>query len=214
MLQLLEPKSSAPFHAEIAWPNHARRTMSGDGLAAISDEGVNLAIWQRADAPTIAAGDLDDVDDVAVTLWVAELAEAVPAALVAARFGARDGAMLARDIVDLATRFAALLAIDRVAIRLEVVETDACRRFHADYVAVRLICSYVGPGTQWLDNRDAAALGEGADLAELTPRSIATGDVALFKGRDRTDMPIVHRSPPVAATGELRLVLVIDPPRP
>ena len=213
MLQVFEPKSFPSFPAGLAWPDHARRTASGNGLAAILEDGVNLAIWQRRGSPKIAAADLDDVDDISVALPVTELAAAVPAALDAAGFGACDTALLGRDIVDLATRFASLMAIDRVAIRLEVVETDACRRFHADYVAVRLICSYVGPGTQWLDDRDAVALSDGTDVTELNVRSIATGDVALFKGRDRTGTPIVHRSPPVAATGKRRLVLVIDPAR-
>jgi len=100
-----------------------------------------------------------------------------------------------------------------VAIRLEVIETNACRKFHADHVTARLICSYAGPGTQWIDDRDAMALAGGADPATLTVRQVATGDVALFKGHDRSETPIVHRSPPIAGTGTRRLVLVIDPAR-
>ncbi|PXB00071.1 DUF1826 domain-containing protein [Nostoc sp. 3335mG] len=216
MLLIQEPKPAATatsFCTDPAWPAHAWLTMQARGLNAIHDDGVNLAIWRRSDAPSIAADDLETCDDVALTVAVPALATEIPAALAAAGYAERERGLLAQDIVALGSQFAALLDLDRVAVRLEVIETDACRRFHADYVAVRLISSYVGPGTQWLDNGDALAMAKGAEVAELTIRSIATGDVALFKGRDRTVAPIVHRSPPVAATGERRLVLVIDPAR-
>lgn len=192
---------------------HASRTTHGRGLEAILAEPVNLAIWQRSDAPRIGASDLDTVEDVAVVVPAGEGAP-IADALAAAGYADRVATPLSHDIADLAGRFAMLLGLDRVAIRLEVVETDACRRFHADYVAVRMICTYVGPGTQWLANDDAEALAAGVEPAAAAIRSIATGDVALFKGRDRSDTPIVHRSPPIAGTGARRLVLVIDPPRP
>ncbi|MFD1033266.1 DUF1826 domain-containing protein [Sphingomonas hankookensis] len=189
------------------FPDHVRLVGRIDDLATIRLPAVNLAIWQRDGTPVV--DDLDTVDDVAVTLMVDALSDGLPEALRAAGYA---DAALGRDIVDLATQFAALMESAAVAIRLEVIETDACRKFHADYVTARLICSYVGPGTQWLDTGDAAALAGGSDPATLTLRQVATGDVALFKGRGWSeDAPIVHRSPPVAATGERRLVLVIDP---
>ncbi len=189
------------------FPDHVRLVGRFDDLAAIRLPGVNLTIWQRDGTPVV--DDLDAVDDVAVTLAVDALSVGVPAALHMAGY---DDAALGRDIVDLATQFAVLMDTTAVAIRLEVIETDACRKFHADHVTARLICSYAGPGTQWIDDRDAMALAGGADPATLTVRQVATGDVALFKGRGWSeDAPIVHRSPPVAATGKRRLVLVIDP---
>ncbi|MEN2748054.1 DUF1826 domain-containing protein [Sphingomonas sp. T9W2] len=197
-------KPSAP-------PAHACTTVEGQGLAAILGDPVNLAIWQRDDAPVVDVGDLDAVADVAVIV-PAGARSAIPDALIAAGYDDALATRLGHDIGDLTARFAALLALDRVAIRLEVIETDACRRFHADYVAVRLICTYAGPGTQWLANDDALALAAGVE--PTTIRSIATGDVALFKGRDQSDTPIVHRSPPIMGTGTRRLVLVIDPARP
>ena len=46
------------------------------------------------------------------------------------------------------------------------------------------------------------------DLAAEVP----TGAVGVFKGRLLLDPPtILHRSPPISATGERRLVLAIDP---
>ena len=90
--------------------------------------------------------------------------------------------------------------------------SDGSGTFHADYVSLRLILTYAGPGTQWLDQGDAARLHDGAAIETLCVRAIPTGDVALFKGRKwARDAPIIHRSPPIADTGQRRLVLVIDP---
>ena len=39
-----------------------------------------------------------------------------------------------------------------------------------------------------------------------------TGAVAVFKGRMLLDPPtVLHRSPPITASGERRLLLAIDP---
>ena len=52
-------------------------------------------------------------------------------------------------------------------------------------------------------------------LRDETPRSLAPGAVGLFKGRILAgEQAIVHRSPPIAGTGEARLLLVIDSPPP
>lgn len=99
----------------------------------------------------------------------------------------------------LAALHARLLGEQRVTIRLEVVETDACRKFHADFVTVRTITTYFGRGTQWMRR--------GEDQAH----ELAAGTVGLFKGRlAQAEPSILHRSPPIADSGETRLVLVID----
>ena len=91
--------------------------------------------------------------------------------------------------------------VGAVTIRLEPVTTDACKQLHADYVTVRLLTTYVGRGTQWSEEAATEAM-----------HSLACGDIALFKGRLLLDPPtVLHRSPPIAGTGERRLLLVIDP---
>jgi len=194
-------------------PSHVR---IGDGigdLCAIRSEGINLAIWQRGyPVASIDTDGLEAVDDLAVVRPVDRLAMILPADLQAAGYPVAIADLLGADMTMLARAFAKIVGAARVAIRLDVVETDACRRFHADYVTARLICTYIGPGTQWLDAADAAALGEGVAVGRLTICSLSTGDVGIFKGRTWSpDAPIVHRSPPIVATGERRLLLVIDP---
>ena len=73
----------------------------------------------------------------------------------------------------------------------------------ADYVTLRLLCTYAGPGTQWCRAAAPDAIYE-----------VPTGAVGVFKGRMLLDPPtVLHRSPPIAATGGQRLILVIDPIR-
>lgn len=115
--------------------------------------------------------------------------------------------LLAADILTLARRFAALMNVQEVRLRLEGLVTDACRKIHADYTDVRLITTYSGPGTDYIP----AAAG----LSEENLRRLSTGDIALFKGRSFAEdhEPCFHRSPQIARSGLRRLVLVIDTPQ-
>ena len=132
----------------------------------------------------LAALDLDSVDDVALDL-AADMV--VGSALIEAGYTDPLAALLAPDIELLVRRHAALTGEDRLGVKLEVIETDACRRFHADFVTMRLLCSYVGPGTQWCH----------ADATDVVC-DVPTGAVAVFKGRLQLDPPtVLHRSPPM-----------------
>lgn len=60
--------------------------------------------------------------------------------------------------------------LTHVMLRLERVTGDACKRWHADYVSVRLICTYRGAATRWIEQPGDRQ------------RALATGTVGLFKG--------------------------------
>lgn len=113
---------------------------------------------------------------------------------------------LAVDIHTLALRFAALMNVPAVRLRLEGITTDACRKIHADYTDVRLITTCFGPGTDYIQ--------ASADPVEANLVRLSSGDIALFKGRLFGDdhEPCFHRSPPIVQTEGRRLVLVIDTP--
>lgn len=87
---------------------------------------------------------------------------------------------------------------------MEGVRGNACRKVHADYTDLRLICTLAGPGTDY-------TLGDEPDAALLP---IPTGITALFKGHEfgTGHSVCLHRSPPVGDSGERRLVRVIDTP--
>ena len=171
-------------------------------LDAIARPRAALAIWWRSLSPallsSLATLDLDAIDKLSLDL---DAEGTLDAALRDAGYSEPVVAPLAEDIGLLVRRHAALTGEDRLHVRLEVVETDAGRGFHADHVPLRLRCTYLGPGTQWC--RAAAPDG----ICE-----VPTGMVSVFKGRMLLDPPtILHRAPPIAGAGEQRLVLTIDP---
>jgi Protein of unknown function (DUF1826) len=179
-------------------------------LHAIRDEDVSIAIWERSAPASVAAMPIKDIKNVRFQSALGELPDTLEVAFANAGFAsgvARN--TLITDILMLANRFAAVMDAGEVEIRLEHVTTNACKKFHGDYVTARLICTYVGQGTQWLDGEDAANCDCG-DPHNI--RQLGAGDVALFKGRLwSAEAPAIHRSPPIEGTGEERLVLVINP---
>ncbi|WP_108810872.1 DUF1826 domain-containing protein [Sphingorhabdus sp. Alg231-15] len=183
---------------------------NAEALNAIRDEGTAIAIWERSTPPGLSALNLDGIFDVRFTADVEKLSTTLDDALDDAgheRGDARN--ILHKDVLALANRFAKVMRSEFVEVRLEHVTTNACRKFHADYVTARLITTYLGQGTQWLDGDDAADCdcGDPHNIQQMR-----AGDVALFKGRLWSqDTPAIHRSPPIEGTGEERLMLVINP---
>ena len=197
----------APPDREASAGGFVRHGPVPDILAAIHDPGVQLALWQR---PRPAA--LDWVDRLS---WdeIADIDAVINGPDYRASLGLllRDAgypqALPADHLMDaiaaLASRFAGVMACQKLRLRLEVIETDACRKFHMDYVQTRLLMPLVGPGTQWIDRSS----GENPPVHQL-----AAGEVAIFKGRLLVNQPaILHRSPPIAGSGQRRLLLVLDP---
>jgi hypothetical protein len=176
-------------------------------LARIHQPAVQLALWQRPRPRALAwldsldLGVIDDIDNwIEAPFRTQDLAErlrdagfaAVPATVA-----------LAVEIARQMRGFAVLTDSPRLRLRLDVVETDACRRFHMDYLSVRLLMPLVGRGTQWI----FAKSGPEGTVRELQP-----GNVGLFKGRLAVnEAAVLHRSPPIAGSGERRLLLVLDP---
>ncbi|MEW4447842.1 DUF1826 domain-containing protein [Qipengyuania sp. JC766] len=181
-----------------------------DVLHDIRQPDCNLAVWTRE--PLAGIGDLlgGSQTNIRLTTRADEVPDQIRTELDRAAYpsGAVRDALIA-DIAGLGRRYAAILDLAEIELRLEIVTTDSCRKWHADYVSARLITTYCGQGTQWLDARDAARVRDGCD--PVRPRALATGDVGLFKGRLATEHPAIHRSPPIAGTGEKRLLLVLNP---
>ena len=113
---------------------------------------------------------------------------------------------LVQDIIRLSRLFSNLMNVDYLRLRMEVVSTNSCRKFHIDAVKSRLICTYRGQGTQYGMSMD----GNDPEKFKTTP----TGSPILLRGTlwiDDNSRLILHRSPPIEGTGETRFVFVIDP---
>jgi len=169
-------------------------------MERIHSSDIGLVIWRRFTRLNLLVSASTVLMGQPFTLTVTDTPD------VAARRLCRDLTLfhwaLYRDFRQLARRFAALTASSVVRMRLEHVIDDSCRKFHVDAVGLRLLCTYAGPGTEWID--------PGGKIRRMT-----TMEVAIFKGSafPAAGPRILHRSPPLSSgafVGQSRLVLCID----
>jgi hypothetical protein len=132
---------------------------------------------------------------------------------------------LRTDIGRLIELYVDLMECPSVGLRLEVVDRAMCPRFHVDRVALRLLVTYRGPATEWLDDAaaDRGKLGAGADglpdaQSGLIRDPLAIGrarpfDVVVLKGCQwpgNEARGAIHRSPPVPIEAAPRVLVALD----
>jgi hypothetical protein len=134
-----------------------------------------------------------------------------------ARFGfwLADMAMLADLFTELVTR---TLGPRPITARVETLDRVSCPRFHVDRTNLRLLCTYQGPGTEWLPDEeiDRAALQDRQPNESIQrdaqPRALQPFWAGLFKGEcfpGNAGRGQVHRSPAVPPDG-LRVLFCVD----
>lgn len=127
-----------------------------------------------------------------------------------------------KDVSWVVEMFACLFDLESVGLRLNVLAKTMCPRFHTDKVPTRLITTYAGKGTEWLDSRTGdhvmlAACDESKEKADAFARqcpiqSLQEGEIALFKGDrwgEQEGCGVIHRSPALDRN-ETRLLLTLD----
>lgn len=207
----MKPQDCTPAAMTTLLAPAAHLSSTPETLGAIRDPDCNLAIWQRdlsVDFAPLIAG---TPRDLRLNCTPDDLPAILAKALAEGGFGGNTAVQqaLIEDAATLARLYCEAMALIRLELRLEVVRTDSCRKFHADYVTARLITTYVGEGTDWVDEADAARIAAGVEPQRIN--RLNTGDVGLFKGKLSTANPAIHRSPPIAGTGAVRLLLVLNP---
>jgi len=104
-------------------------------------------------------------------------------------------------------------------VELNTVKSDQCRLFHTDSVHLRMICTYLGPGTQICRdsnaNRDYLGKGDNYKIVRDWKKiyQAKTGEYCFLEGDlhpERRGIGVIHRSPPIEKDGLTRLVLKID----
>lgn len=129
-----------------------------------------------------------------------------------------DCTFLFEDISKLLRLFVRTTQASSFRLLLTTVSTNMCRKFHTDVNDLRLLCTYMGPGTLWLpdeaiDHKASQARRNKQEIV-LDPdqiQQVRTGDVVILKGALYPDAnPILHRSPSIEKNGEKRLLLRID----
>ena len=160
---------------------------------AIFEDGVNLVVWRRnGRAPAIDPTFVDPPRRLMRSVG----GQSVSSQDVARALDLEAPTPFATDVARLVELFATLTDAQGVGIRLEATARQTCPKWHTDRVGLRLMTTYTGPGTEWLDG-------------DATHRA-STGDVLIAKGELWPSAPgaCVHRSPdPQGAT---RLLLTLD----
>ncbi len=130
-----------------------------------------------------------------------------------------------QDIENITALFSDLFALRQVGLRLHTLDKAMCPKFHVDKVPCRLICTYGGPGTEWLRDGDIdrRKLGAGANgmadsasgllKAHAAIQTVPTDALALLKGsawEGNEQHGLVHRSPQLSPEAPRRLLLTLD----
>ena len=196
---------------------NARISQKPDGLTAIHDSSINIAIYQRDISPL--KSELDQISRIPVNFLTTGSVEEIRTELAAyATQHLPACPAFLKDVDKLATLFQQISKSNSLKLKLSTVTTNMCRRFYADMNDLRMLCAYVSAGTLWLpdDAINAAALKPGTSndeivLDERLIQQVATGDVTILKGALYPEAnAILHRSPTIEETGEHRLLLRID----
>lgn len=214
--------STAPVHSHTTPTSYLGA--GRDALNRVLAPEVNLAIWQRESGPCqqAAKGLLktsfkseqfvynrkDPVD-----LIGAHLDEAT-------ELKSKKAPFLWNDIMDLAAKMLELCDDQEIGLCLDRVTNDNCTAFHTDFLNLRLLCTYWGDATYWIENPYVNREGLGQNNNDLVVKDweqvhqMKTNWAGIFKGDNfpkSKGQGIVHRSPEIStqANGE-RLLLRID----
>ena len=186
-------------------------TSTPKGLSSIKDPDCSAAIWKRETAANfqnwIDSLHPADLPRARIMLRAELVRDAMTDLADAHALPDCDGrTMLIDDIAALAAMFSIIVNSRYLRLRLDLIETNACRNFHIDALTARLICTYRGRATQYGNG----AMGhEPKDIHD-----VPTGSPIILRGtswRSAAEPGLLHRSPPIEGTGETRLVLVLDP---
>jgi len=107
---------------------------------------------------------------------------------------------LAIDIASVSRSFLAQFGVSRASLRVELVDTASCPKFHCDNIRSRVVTTYHGPGTEYV-------FVATPDEVQRAP----TGSLMFLKGHKHPTHAdaVLHRSP-VVPHGEKRLCVVLD----
>ena len=135
-----------------------------------------------------------------------------------------DAIALIIDVKDIVDIFCCLFDVNQVGLRVVSLNHAMCPRFHVDNVPCRLLTTYCGNGTEWL-NHDCVNREKLGPLSNGVPddrsglfknnsdiQELCVGEIALLKGESwagNESAGLVHRSPGLK-TNESRLLLSVD----
>ena len=129
-------------------------------------------------------------------------------------------AYLIEDIEQLVSLFSKVANTKKVNLLLSVVNTNMCEIFHTDINELRLLCTYKGKGTLWVDNSNVnwhemnccktneALIKDQSKIHEAEPFEVLILKGALHEFNN--SHAVLHRSPTIEETEQNRLLLRLD----
>lgn len=204
-----------------------REVTEPGGWAALHDPAVQIVVWNRPPEPRIggfAAAVLATIDfEVRAVVAAGAIAGFDPLPAAARAQDPEAAERLAADIRELLAMFAEFTGARELGVRFARLDEAMCPRFHTDNVGVRLLTTYVGPGTEWLadaeadrsrlghrshgvSDRKSGLLRAGAKVRHVPPFAVALLKGAAWPGN--AERGAIHRSP--AVRGQARVLLSID----
>lgn len=169
-----------------------------DVVAAFDASHDDILVIERPTLSEVAAA----MKSARVHDWraVVTMADADTRAAEAIKTLSLDCPLLAADIAAVARSFLAQFDASEASLRVEVVTTNTCPKFHCDNIRVRVVTTYHGPGTEY--------------VLAATPDDIhrgPTGALIFLKGHKHPTHSdaLLHRSPMVPA-GVKRLCVILN----
>jgi hypothetical protein len=89
------------------------------------------------------------------------------------------------ELSELVELFVTLTDAKTVGLRMTATDRATCPRFHSDQVGLRMLCSWVGEGTEWLDEEDV--------VQQMRPFAVGVLKGDLWPGNE--GRAVIHRSP-------------------
>lgn len=200
------------------------RVDSLDAFSRIHSPESSLLIWDRLVLPAIGLEleivGADAFPDVRARVHSGKVRDGLAALISAQGYDALSAFPgWLDDMTRLSEVFFDFAGHRPVTVRLETLARTGCPRFHVDHSYLRLVCTYRGPGTEWLDDAqvDRAAQASGAPNEAIVrfghPRCMPTFAVGLMKGCGYpgcADAGLVHRSPTVEPGDPARVLFCLD----
>ena len=186
-------------------------TSTPKGLTVIRDPGCSAAIWHREPIEEfqrwINGLHPSELPSARIMLHAEMVRDAMSDLFDVRRLPkCYERTLLIDDIAALSAIFSSIMASRYLRVRLEVIRTNACFRFHIDAVTARLICTYRGRSTQYGNSI------MGSEPEEI--HNVPVGSPIIMRGtlwRSGVKPDLLHRSPQIEGTGVSRLVLILDP---
>ncbi|WP_445428351.1 DUF1826 domain-containing protein [Alishewanella sp. HL-SH05] len=165
-------------------------------LTRIFSDEVNLVSWQRNADNAIA----EYCRTLALTMPIKRIVhvDSVQSDIGHALPDAQGKEAFLHDIALLCHMFSCLMDCQQLGLRLETLRQPMCPKFHTDHLVCRLVCTYLGPGTEWLDAN--------ANTLKAAPFAVTLLKGSGWEGNEQH--AIVHRSP---AGDAPRVLLTLDP---